>query len=167
MKLQHCTRIIFIQLSDCLHQLSNEQYSSSLSTLSGNSIGKHVRHVLEFYGCLRSSLDLGVVDYDNRQRDLRIEEEVNAALQLMLSLQSSIEDMDVDQDLQMSFMLPNGQTEIMGTRLFRELVYNIEHAIHHMAIIKIAVLQHFPAVVLAADFGIAYSTTQYQEKCAQ
>jgi hypothetical protein len=47
--------------------------------------------------------------------------------------------------------------------LERELAYNIEHAIHHMAIIKIALKTLFPKVKLADNFGVAYSTVRYQE----
>ena len=45
----------------------------------------------------------------------------------------------------------------------RELAYNIEHAIHHMAIIKIAVNTVFPRVQLPQNFGVAYSTVRYQK----
>jgi hypothetical protein len=44
----------------------------------------------------------------------------------------------------------------------RELLYNLEHAIHHMALIQVAVRQAFPALTLPAHFGVAYSTVQHQ-----
>jgi hypothetical protein len=50
----------------------------------------------------------------------------------------------------------------------RELVYNIEHAIHHIAMIKIAVINLLPHIKLPDNFGVAYSTIFYREKeCAQ
>ena len=43
----------------------------------------------------------------------------------------------------------------------RELIYNIEHAVHHMAIIKIGVREVAPYVTLPHDFGIAASTLRF------
>ncbi len=167
MTLQHTTRDIFIQLSDCLHQLSNEQYSSSLPVLSGNTIGKHVRHILEFFECLTSGIDLNLVDYDNRRRDLKLENDVQCALQLMLQLQNQLESVVLDKPIVMSFAGPDGSVTMINTGLYRELVYNIEHAIHHMAIIKIACKVELTSIILPDHFGVAYSTVQYQEQCAQ
>ncbi|TAG65626.1 MAG: DinB family protein, partial [Runella slithyformis] len=48
------------------------------------------------------------------------------------------------------------------TTLSRELVYIAEHAIHHLAILKIALRAHFPDIALPVHFGVAYSTVQYQ-----
>jgi hypothetical protein len=62
---------------------------------------------------------------------------------------------------------PNENFHVNST-YFRELVYNIEHAIHHFAIMAIAVKSNFQEVTLAENFGTAYSTIQFQEKqCAQ
>ena len=43
----------------------------------------------------------------------------------------------------------------------RELVYNIEHAIHHMAIIRIGIENDFPHAHLPDKFGFAYSTIKH------
>jgi hypothetical protein len=51
----------------------------------------------------------------------------------------------------------------MDTNYFRELTYNIEHAVHHMAIIKIGIREVANYVTLPADFGIAASTIRYKE----
>ena len=45
-----------------------------------------------------------------------------------------------------------------------ELVYNIEHAVHHMAIIRIAVQHEFPDLALDDEFGYATSTLKYLRK---
>ncbi len=156
-----------MQLSDCLHQLDNKQYSAPLKVLSDNTIGKHIRHILEFVECMVVGMENGLVDYDNRRRDLALETDVNAALQLMLRLQNTIETITGDKELEMTFAHPNGKLEILKTNIYRELVYNIEHAIHHMAIIKIACNVEFTNVVLPSHFGVAYSTIQFQEQCAQ
>ena len=51
----------------------------------------------------------------------------------------------------------------IATTANRELVYNIEHAVHHMAIMKIGVREVAPYVKLSPDFGIAASTIRYND----
>ncbi len=47
---------------------------------------------------------------------------------------------------------------------YRELLYNIEHAVHHMAILRIALEADFPHVPLAEHSGVAYSTVQHRNQ---
>jgi hypothetical protein len=44
----------------------------------------------------------------------------------------------------------------------RELVYNIEHVVHHMALVKIGLKELLPDLDLPDDFGVAVSTIRYQ-----
>jgi hypothetical protein len=56
-----------------VESLSDEQYKIPLDILSGSSIGQHVRHILEFYVCLIRARAIGVVCYDERERNPKIE----------------------------------------------------------------------------------------------
>jgi hypothetical protein len=56
-------------------------------------------------------------------------------------------------------------TEVF-TNFQRELVYNLEHTVHHMALLRIAVNQ-VSSIPLPEDFGIAMSTIKYRKACAQ
>jgi len=51
----------------------------------------------------------------------------------------------------------------IDTTSTRELVYNIEHAVHHMAIMKIGVREIASYIKLDPDFGIAASTIRYKD----
>jgi len=51
--------------------------------------------------------------------------------------------------------------------LHRELQYNIEHAVHHLAIIKIGVKTLEDSFKLDDNFGIAASTIRNKNACAQ
>jgi hypothetical protein len=44
---------------------------------------------------------------------------------------------------------------------FRELLYNLEHCIHHQALIKVALLD-MPHICISDTFGVAPSTIQYR-----
>ena len=47
-----------------------------------------------------------------------------------------------------------------------ELIYNLEHSIHHQALIKVAVLKN-SAIQLSENFGVAKSTIEYRNQCVQ
>jgi len=48
----------------------------------------------------------------------------------------------------------------------REVLYNLEHCIHHQALIRVALIST-KEVVISEDFGVAPSTMQYRQQCAQ
>jgi len=149
------------QLAVAISNLTGTEYVQPLEILHKNSIGKHVRHVVEFFECLDLGNTFLVVDYDDRQRNLRLENEVEFALQRIAGLQVEIPQYE-EKMLTLLANYGNGPQKVMTT-LFRELVYNIEHCVHHLAIIKIGVEAHFPHVNLSAELGVAWSTQQFQK----
>jgi len=70
--------------------------------------------------------------------------------------------------LNISYDKNNNESFKIKTSLDRELVYNIEHAIHHMAIIRIAIENEFDSVSIDKHFGVAYSTIRFRDDlCAR
>jgi hypothetical protein len=51
--------------------------------------------------------------------------------------------------------------DAVTTTYFREIVYNTEHTIHHLALIKVALIEMKLAIV-DASFGMAYSTIRFK-----
>ena len=147
-----------------LDKLTPIEYGQSLPVLSGSSVGKHVRHMLEFYECLFQNLAKGYINYDARQRNLRLETEREFALETILRLEKQIENLSQDRPLQLQVAMESTEASVcVPTTLYRELVYNIEHCIHHLALIRVGVETSFAHVVLPAQLGVAYSTIRYQE----
>jgi uncharacterized damage-inducible protein DinB len=168
MQLQQSTFQILGQLLTVLQQLKPEEYRSPLSILSGETIGRHARHVVEFYHCLQLGLELGFIDYDERKRDLLIEQQLGYGIDSIEKVITFVINSSKDYPLSLKVCYDQGgeKAEVMTT-FYRELSYNIEHVIHHLALIKIALEQHFPEVIIPDDFGIAYSTLSYRQACAQ
>lgn len=169
MILQKATFDILGQLSDLLEQFEPEEYTKPLDVISGNTVGKHVRHIVEFYVCLVQGMKKGIVNYDDRKRDLGLETKLDYVQSTIQHILSDVfkQPMDVPMEIQMQLQ-PNENPICIQTTFFRELAYNLEHTIHHFALIRIALESEFKDIMLPASFGIAYSTLQYQAKvCAQ
>jgi uncharacterized damage-inducible protein DinB len=154
---------VLSQLVGLLAQLSPTQYAAPLGLLSKNSIGNHVRHIIEFWECQLKGIAAGIINYDARERKQALETDPEFVLTTLSNLNHSISKLEGDQDILLRVCYhQEADTSLVKTTVHRELAYNIEHTIHHLAIIKIAVLQMFPTVVLPPHFGIAHSTVRYQ-----
>jgi hypothetical protein len=151
------------ELSDLLSQLSNHDYSLPCRELSNSSIGQHSRHIIELFQCLESQYDNGIVNYDNRLRDYEIETNVNTAQMAIVSIINSIEKPN-----KVLFLQQKIDTEVIhiDTNYNRELLYNLEHCIHHQALIKVAVLK-MNHLQINDDFGVAKSTIEFRKQCVQ
>ena len=153
---------ILYQVSLVLKGLTDEQYCTSLSVLSSMSVGKHTRHILEFYQCLLDGSRFGIVDYGKRQRNSLLENNLNYAKEGTEEIMNRIQLLK-DKEIMLNVSCDEVVSAIK-TSVFRELAYNIEHTVHHLAIIKIGVNTHFPQVSLPENLGVANSTIKYQQQ---
>lgn len=151
------------QFKEVLQQLPEDCYSKSCKVLSGSTIGQHSRHVIELYTCLINDYTVGNVCYDKRQRNRRIEEEVAYAVEQLEYIQQNLS--KTNKPLKVAYEL-EGQEVVLDSNYYREVMYNLEHAIHHHALIKIGI-KHFADLELPESFGVAPSTIQYRKVCAQ
>lgn len=149
-----------LSLSSILSQIKDEDYSTSLKTLKGASIGKHIRHVVEFFECLLFNNVDNIVNYDRRKRNLLLEENVKYTEDFITEIIDMLEKIDANSRILLESKYQN-QNIIMESSVYREIAYNIEHTLHHLAIISIAIPIHFDYINLTANFGYADSTIQY------
>jgi uncharacterized damage-inducible protein DinB len=154
------------QLTDALDQLTAEQYSAASANLSGSSIGQHTRHIIELYQCLLTGYEQQYVCYDDRKRDVRIETDLAFAKQSLLNIATSVEREDIQLQLAGVYDEEAQEQLQLSTNYYRELLYNYEHTIHHMALIRVG-LKEAGATSIAENFGIASSTIRHREQCAQ
>ena len=157
---------VFVQLSESLNQLSNEEYVKPSKVLLNATIGQHVRHIIELFQCLEKGYDDGVVNYEKRKRDYQIESNKELACSLLKDIYQSIERPNKEIMLETEDYCDTMQLVSIPSNYYRELAYNIEHTIHHMALIRIGI-NEVSSVVLPEEFGVAYSTVKYRQQCAQ
>ena len=146
-------------LSNLLAALSNEQYCKKNTYLGNASIGGHTRHVIELLKCVTDGYQNAVVDYVNRVRDLLLETDRDFAIQELLLLTQKITGPDKTMQL-ITDEDGTRNTTFVGTTFFREIVYNAEHTIHHLALIRVA-LREMELNIVGDDFGMAPATIKY------
>jgi hypothetical protein len=161
--LQLEARRTLLQLVDTVNQLSHDEYITKIGILSNRTIGEHIRHIIELFQQLVSGYNEGIVDYDKRERNIAIQQNIDYAVECIGTIICKLE--RPDKPLYLS-SLYNNDEKMTESNYFRELIYNIEHCIHHQAIIKIALLS-INKNVTDDDFGVAKSTLIFRNRCAQ
>lgn len=164
MQLVKASHAILSQLASVIDQINEGDFSKPCSSLGNSSLGQHLRHTLEFFLCLESGCANGTVNYDKRAHDKLIETDKFIALSTINRIKDfiSTHESDFPMQLEVGYELDSEDSITMQTNYFRELTYNIEHAVHHMAIMKIGLREVAGYVKLTSDFGIAASTIRYQ-----
>lgn len=143
------------ELIDLVGALDDKQYQF-VPNGGTASIGRHLRHTLEIFLLLVDHYDSGQINYENRARNLVLEENRTLAIQQLNYLKTNFKKPDK------SLELLNNQSFI-NTSYQRELLYQLEHIIHHNAIIRPAV-EHFLGNAIQKNFGYAPATIKYQAK---
>jgi len=164
MQLTQACFSILDQLEGVVESLSDEDFVKPCSSLGGVTVGQHLRHTVEFFLCLESGFRRRVVNYDLRAHDKIIETDRRLALETINRIRSFVSNSrNENLRLEVGYDRYNDDFISIDTNYHRELSYNIEHAVHHMAIIKIGVREIAPYIQLPHDFGIAVSTLRHAE----
>jgi hypothetical protein len=166
MQLQQAVNNVFVQLSATLDQLSQEQYVQPCQTLLNATIGQHLRHIIELFQCLENGYDEGLVNYEKRKRDVTIETRKDLASTLLSEIHRGLDRPNKVLDLEACYEEDAENPIIIATNFYREIAYNLEHTIHHMALIRVGISE-VADISLPAEFGIASSTIKYRKECAQ
>lgn len=166
MMLKQPIQHIFVQLSETLNQLSNDEYVRPSKILLNATIGQHVRHIIELFQCLEKGYEAGMVNYEKRKRDYQIETNKELASALLKEIYDQVDKPNKEIVLEAEDYCDAAEIISIPSNYFRELVYNIEHTIHHMALIRVGV-NEVSSIKLPDEFGVAYSTVKYRQQCAQ
>lgn len=165
MQLISACSTILDQLDDVVTNISVEDFAKPSSALSNSTVGQHLRHIIEFFLCLENGFRSGVINYDKRAHDKLIESDKFIAINAIRTVREFVVATTNDSSLLLDVGYERNTEECVTikTNYFRELTYNIEHAVHHMALIKIGVREVAGYVSLPKDFGVAVSTLRHND----
>ena len=166
MILTDTTQILFKQIIDMLNSITNEQYVYKSKLMKGASIGQHLRHIIELFTELKKGYDTGFVDYEKRERNLLIETDMAVAVAQLNLITDTLSPDNKPLLLNTDYSIKEGNNIVVSTNYYREIIYNIEHSIHHMALMRIAV-EADCGINLPDSFGVAPSTLKYRQACVQ
>ncbi len=159
-------RQVLSQGRDLLAALDAEMYCRKPAP-GRSSIGDHYRHILDHFSCLLEGLPTHQVDYDDRERDVRIAEDRDFAAWLTESLLEQLEQLGarcgdaLAAPMTVTYSVGYGGStpDTMSSTVGREVAFSVSHAVHHFAIVRL--LAETFGSRLPKDFGVAPSTLKH------
>lgn len=155
---------VLLQGLELLFDLLDRTYSRVVEAPYKASIGQHYRHILEHFQCLIRGVRSGEINYDARERNLRLESEVTfasiATCDILRAIKNYTEDtLAIPSRVIHSVSYGAAQPTSIESNIGRELAYCTGHAIHHYAIIRLICSQ--VGVDVPMEFGFAPSTLKH------
>ncbi len=168
--LTKANRQIIDQLILYLTQIEDELYTKKPDQ-NTSPVGGHVRHIIEFYQefikAAQDNFAKGLC-YDNRQRNVTLETSKADALDLLKQIKTRIKYISPQETsitLYVTLDPAQGELTQVSSSATREMFHLLDHATHHMAMIKM-IAQSFDSAC-DQNFGMANATLAHQKKCAQ
>lgn len=155
------------QINGILTSIEDQLYKAPLAIYNGSSIGQHFRHIYDFFRCLARGAAQQTVDYAQRDRDVRIEQDPLFAMSAFLQ---ELEYLLTLEEYTSVRVRGDFSTQSDATRpeypssLGREITFLHDHAVHHLAIIKIALQIEAPELIKDHTFGVAPSTVKFRQQ---
>ncbi|HEX2606062.1 MAG TPA: hypothetical protein VHK91_01740 [Flavisolibacter sp.] len=166
MQLFNSIKIILEELKDALTDLPQLTYTQPSGMLFQATIGQHVRHVIELFLALENGYKTGIVNYEKRKREILIETDKDVAIDILDRIIINLNKEDKILALEGHYDIATETDLQIASNYYRELLYNMEHAIHHMALIRVG-FKELTTIQLPDTFGVAPSTTKYKLSCAR
>lgn len=158
--LLQANHVLLKEAAVLIASMDDSFYSQPMPAFASGSIGQHIRHVLDHYQAVVNVAN-GVIDYDRRRRDVRLESCKQLALaeiQQTIDVLTHLEDGAVRVHSEVS---PSDKVVVeVHSTIKRELLFVTSHAVHHFALI--ALLLRLQGVVVPDSFGVAPATLTHQ-----
>lgn len=155
---------IIQQMTNLLDRMDNQIYAQPLEVFKGASIGQHFRHILDFYLCLLRGIPEGIIDYASRDRNPLAETDVQYIQQAFCHISQTMDQFSEEAPVKVwgDFSTQVTQRPELVSSIGRELMFAYDHAVHHLAMIKIGIAAVAPTLQLDHTLGIAPSTIKHR-----
>ncbi len=149
-----------------LERLDDRLYREAGALPVRSGVGSHVRHCVDFYRSFFAGLASGRVDYNQRERDARVERDRAYAIRQLNEVIESLLDLPAEAGSTPLLVAPeddegaptNDAAWCLSTAA-REMQFLLSHTIHHFALIALMLrLQGFEP---GAEFGVNPSTLKH------
>ncbi len=154
-------RSLLEQVSELLDGLPEALYTQSFPPASPSAVGAHLRHVLDHYDAICHGAGHGRIDYYERQRDSKTEQDPATALARIADTLERLDSLGPLEPLDVRISVED-PSAVIPTTLERELHFALSHTVHHLALIASALrLAGHPT---PEGFGVAPSTLAHWRK---
>ncbi len=152
------------QAKQFLLNISPEDYSSVMAPHLVGSAGTHMRHILDHYQALMHGYEIGLVDYNKRNRFSTVESDPSEALKQWEKVEEWLVTVCAQPgetviDILSETSIQHTEYAQVPSTLARELVFVSSHAIHHFSLL--AVLRSLQGKPAPNNFGIAPATATF------
>ena len=140
-------------------------WSKKNVNFNNETIGRHIRHIIDFYLCFKNYTNSDHIDYDARKRNNKIETDIYLArkqLDKIIYFLKNINLKDESINVRMNSSVCNQK---LYSTLYRELMHVADHAIHHANLVQIIIQNEFPNLDKNCNF-YSPSTIDFK-KCVQ
>ncbi len=151
-----------------LERITDQMFTQNEGPHFKSGVGKHFRHIIDHYQSLLNC-DMTQINYDERKREERLENDRLYAIQKMDDLINDLESLGNKPDIfdaELRVYSNEGiDIEIIPysiSSVRRELQFLISHTVHHYALI--AMILKSIGFNLPDDFGVAPSTLNYHNE---
>lgn len=156
---------------ELIGSLSQDIYRHNGHQHFSSGVGKHFRHILDFYDRFLAGDD-NLIDYDARIRNPRVETDPSFAVDQTRSIISQLESLTArtfrsrDEDDRVTVRVetrsPDGIGLMTASSVNRELAQLASHTTHHYAIIRLVL--SLLDVDVSEQFGVATSTLRHEHR---
>jgi uncharacterized damage-inducible protein DinB len=141
---------------EILKRADDDLYARVIPPFERGGIGRHIRHVLDHFAVFWEGVEPGVIDYDDRGRNLSIEQNRLSALAMIESAKTKwMSWLKTHPDLVRTVRVRHNGIWCQSS-VGRELQHLVNHTVHHYAFV--AVILKIQQRSVPEDFGVAPST---------
>ena len=152
--------------------LDDRSFGEAPVGLLQSGMASHFRHCLDVYDCFLRGLNSGLINYDEREREISGERDRLATQRRITQIIYSLRELDgVDVDAPCYVILEGKrkhQSLPSASSLGREVQFLLSHTVHHYALV--AVILRAQGKMIPPEFGVAPSSLAYwkeRELCAR
>jgi uncharacterized damage-inducible protein DinB len=154
---------------ELLTSVSDDLYTKNNGPYNKSGIGRHFRHIIEHYFSIIDCDYNGLIDYDARERNLRLENDRQYMIDSLQEVSSSLtalhkspEKLDNAVQIRSNEGIGEENSPLSNSTIRRELQFLISHTVHHYALIGLILetLGFKPD----ESFGVAPSTLKYEQQ---
>ena len=150
------------QAVDLLERLPDPLFSDNETAWFRSGVGRHMRHIMDFYTTFLEGLPTGTIDYDARQRRPDLESSRTAAASRLREIMAELETIgNLDREVMSKTdgHRRDPSAAFSPSTVGRELQFLAFHTVHHFAMVAMTLdRQGFKT---PEAFGVAPSTLAY------